>query len=65
MLARLNEPYLEARHEAIEGLSKRGDLTVVPVLIRELHEGVASQTARGYPRPGSAGVVCLPGGRRA
>ena len=39
--ARLDDRYVEARHEAIEGLAKRSDLTVMPVLIRELHEGVA------------------------
>lgn len=39
--ARLDDPYVEARHEAIEGLAKRGDPLVLPVLIRELCRGVA------------------------
>ncbi len=39
--ARLDDSYGEARHEAITGLAKRGDLSVIPILIRELHRGVA------------------------
>jgi hypothetical protein len=39
--ARLDDPCLDARNEAIEGLALRGDLSVVPALIRELHTGVA------------------------
>jgi len=39
--ARLDDPFYEARNEAIEGLAARGDLSVLPVLIRELKTGVA------------------------
>lgn len=39
--ARLDDPCFEARNEAIEGLASRGDLSVLPALIRELQSGVA------------------------
>jgi HEAT repeat protein len=39
--ARLDDPCLNARDEAIVGLAKRGDQSVLPVLIRELSTGVA------------------------
>ncbi|WP_430913860.1 HEAT repeat domain-containing protein [Methylobacterium sp. sgz302541] len=39
--ARLDDTCVDARNEAIEGLATRGDLTVLPVLIRELHQQVA------------------------
>jgi HEAT repeat protein len=39
--ARLNDPCINARNEAIEGLATRGDLSVLPVLINELHGQVA------------------------
>jgi HEAT repeat protein len=39
--ARLDDPCLDARNEAIAGLATRGDQTVIPVLIRELQNGVA------------------------
>ncbi len=39
--ARLNDSCFAARYEAIEGLATRGDLSVLPVLIQELHDGVA------------------------
>ena len=38
--ARLGDPCMTARDEAIEGLATRGDQSVLPVLIRELHEQV-------------------------
>lgn len=40
--ARLDDPYLNARNEAIEGLAVRGDRSVVPVLIEELRQQVAA-----------------------
>lgn len=39
--ARLDDPCHDARNEAIEGLAIRGDRSVVPVLIRELHQQVS------------------------
>lgn len=39
--ARLDDPCVEARNEAIEGLASRGDRSVLPVLIRELKNGVS------------------------
>jgi hypothetical protein len=39
--ARLDDPCTDARNEAIEGLASRGDQSVLPILIRELHTGVA------------------------
>ncbi|HUC66185.1 MAG TPA: HEAT repeat domain-containing protein [Stellaceae bacterium] len=39
--ARLDDPCIDARNEAIEGLATRGDQSVMPVLIRELSTGVA------------------------
>ncbi len=39
--ARLDDPCVDARNEAIQGLASRGDETVLPVLIRELHGAVA------------------------
>jgi HEAT repeat protein len=41
--ARLDDPCIDARDEAIEGLALRGDQSVLPVLIRELHNGVGHQ----------------------
>lgn len=39
--ARLDDPCAEIRAEAIEGLATRGDQSVLPILIRELHIGVS------------------------
>jgi HEAT repeat protein len=39
--ARLEEPCFDARNEAIEGLALRGDVSVLPFLIRELLSSVA------------------------
>lgn len=39
--ARLDDPCAEIRGEAIEGLATRGDRSVLPILIRELHIGVS------------------------
>lgn len=39
--ARLDDPCIDARNEAIEGLARRGDHAVLSVLIRELQDGVA------------------------
>jgi HEAT repeat protein len=39
--ARLDDPHYKARNDAIEGLAARGDLSVLPILIRELKTGVA------------------------
>lgn len=39
--ARIDDPCDAVRGEAIEGLAKRGDRSVVPVLVRELLEGVS------------------------
>jgi HEAT repeat protein len=41
--ARLDDSCIDARDEAIEGLALRGDQSVLPVLIRELHNGVGHQ----------------------
>lgn len=39
--ARLDDPCVDARNEAIEGLATRNDQSVLPVLIRELYRQVA------------------------
>ncbi len=39
--ARLDDPCAQIRGEAIEGLATRGDRSVLPILIRELHDGVS------------------------
>lgn len=41
LYARLDDPCIEARNEAIEGLATRFDEAVLPVLIRELHDQVS------------------------
>lgn len=41
LYARLDDPCIDARNEAIEGLATRCDDSVLPVLIRELHDQVA------------------------
>jgi hypothetical protein len=41
LYARLDDPCIDARNEAIEGLATRCDGSVLPVLIRELHDQVA------------------------
>lgn len=41
LYARLDDPRIDARNEAIEGLATRRDEAVLPVLIRELHDQLA------------------------
>jgi HEAT repeat protein len=53
--ARLDDPCIDARGEAIEGLAKRGDQSVLPALIRELSTGISLpllNAAIALARPG-------------